>query len=143
MLGISYWEITDNLNLLEERVPNLNPWQICIYIFSFLRINQFLQSVLITPPWVKRCKNAHSLKVECWIGFSETITSFTLSLSRYLFSLRINIIHLYNTSHAWGVIMEEKDVSVSNHRTYLRIKHTSVTRATDIHQLNLHVRIFC
>ena len=48
-----YQETTeDDVNLLEERVPNLNSWPMCIYVFHIPRINQCPQSVLITLSWV-------------------------------------------------------------------------------------------
>lgn len=140
-----YREITEgDVNLLEERVPNLNSWPMCIYNFFLPRINQCPQSVLITLPWVfaypsNKWRNAHRIRTECWTGYFWIIMGFTLNVSHYRVSLMITIICIGTMCHMHRVTVWlqkkrclcMKPSGLSGNRTY-----TYNPQSTNIHQLN-------
>lgn len=146
MSGISYWEITEEiLNLLEGRTQNLNPGQMYIYILGLGRIHQHPQSVLITPPWVfvytsnNRCKKAHRIRTECWMGISGIMIGFTLSLPHYLVSLwSMTYICKMCQMHRVTVWLQEK--KMFPYEAIRFIQESSIQpypQATNIHQLRL------
>ena len=111
-----YQETTeDDVNLLEERVPNLNSWPMCIYVFHIPRINQCPQSVLITLSWVfaypsnkmEKCPQDENWMLNRLLlnhGFyTECVTLSCLLYNHYH-------MHLYNVSRAQGhsLVTEEK-----------------------------------
>ena len=112
-----YREITeDYVNLLEERVPNLNSWPMCIYIFRLPRINHCPQSVLIILPWVfaypsnkmQKCPQDENwmlnrLLLNHYGFYTERVTLSCLPYDHHR-------MHLYNVSHAQGhsLVTEEK-----------------------------------
>ena len=134
-----YQETTeDDVNLLEERVPNLNSWPMCIYVFHIPRINQCPQSVLITLSWVFAYPSNKMEK--CPQDENWMLNRLLLNHGFYTECVTLSCL-LYNHYHAFVQCVtctgsqsgyRRKDVSVWNHQIYLGIEHTPITHNLQI-----------